>query len=254
MEPTTAEPESFCPSLWDVLKTRHVLQWKVVPGGMPAEIVDLIVDAAEYWPSSVVTMQGSTIIRNDRDRVILKTDPLCYSPKTLSTSSPTTVPHRTIHPCRKIIFSISAHDQGWGGHGDGESIFNGSFTWFDTEIIPFTPFSDQRLEDTNVPERQHFGPDHPNLLPREDKLQSNPIANDETQHYTITWHHLDNIQPDSDEAEEIKLSQGRGRATLDGSQVRGLEIGQSIALWARARFGGWANHVDGASIRVFWSV
>lgn len=79
-------------------------------------------------------------------------------------------------------------------------------------------------------------------------------AQRDEQHYTIVWNHLDNIRADSSEAEEIENSQGRGRATLDGSKVRELEVGDSIAVWGRARFGGWSNFVIRLSVRVFWVV
>lgn len=37
---------------------------------------------------------------------------------------------RGAHPCRKIVFTLLSHDQGWGG---GQSIghYDGSYTWFD---------------------------------------------------------------------------------------------------------------------------
>ena len=85
-------------------------------------------------------------------------------------------------------------------------------------------------------------------------LQSNLVATAETQPHEITWHYFDSIDPDSVEAEAIHLSKGRGRATLDGSFVRNMEVGDSVVLWARARFPGWENHVKVAAVRVFWAV
>ena len=35
------------------------------------------------------------------------------------------------HPCRKIVFSISSHDQGWGGRHVDRGTYEGSFSWFD---------------------------------------------------------------------------------------------------------------------------
>lgn len=85
---STHQPESiedartFYPSLWDVLKTRYLLQWKASKQGLPAELVDAIIDAAEYWPSTERRMEGvKRIISNDRDQVLLKTVPLCYDRK-----------------------------------------------------------------------------------------------------------------------------------------------------------------------------
>lgn len=65
---------------------------------------------------------------------------------------------------------------------------------------------------------------------------------------------MDDIRADSAQAEEIEQRSGRGRATLDGRVVRELEVGDSIGVIGRARFGGWSNHVESVSVRVFWAV
>lgn len=162
------------------------------------------------------------------------------------------LPHRTIHPCRKIVFSLAAHDQGWGGGGGGDgSIFTGSYTWFDAEVVPY---GERRGEEENTPERKHFGPDHPHLLPTANKLQSNPTAVRKTQKFNITWHYKDHIAAGSVEAEEVQRSEGRGGATLDGRRVREMKLGDTISVWGRARFGGWSNDVQRLSVRVFWAV
>ena len=70
--------EPYFPGLYDVLKTRHILRWKVVPGGLPVEIVDMIVDAAEYLASVKSEMRRQRIIRQDGDQVLVRTSPLCY--------------------------------------------------------------------------------------------------------------------------------------------------------------------------------
>lgn len=72
------ESDIYHPSLFDVFKTRYLLQWKVVAGGIPAEIVDLIIDEAEYWASTEAKMDKSTVIVSDCDRELLRTGPLCY--------------------------------------------------------------------------------------------------------------------------------------------------------------------------------
>lgn len=76
-------PEPFYPSLHDVFKLRYLLRWKVVPGGLPTEMVDLIIDAAEYWPSTVTSMAQATRIRKDRDQELVRTWPLCFDEKVL---------------------------------------------------------------------------------------------------------------------------------------------------------------------------
>jgi hypothetical protein len=110
------------------------------------------------------------------------------------------------------------------------------------------------LENERGQVARHFGPEHPNLLPRGDKLQVNEGRASSMQEHTIVWHYLDNVSPDSLEAEEVERMQGRGRLTLDGRGVRELEVGDSIAVWARARFPGWSNRVARARAQVFWAI
>lgn len=41
---------------------------------------------------------------------------------------------RGAHPCRKIIFKLKSHDQGWGGDRARAGSFAGSYTWFDVGL------------------------------------------------------------------------------------------------------------------------
>lgn len=70
-------PAIFSPSMMEVLKVRYLLQWKLTTG-LPEELIDLIIDAADYWPSTEYTMKEKRIIHKDHDQVLLKTVPLCY--------------------------------------------------------------------------------------------------------------------------------------------------------------------------------
>lgn len=250
--------DQFYPDIFHVLKVRHILLWKIKSDGLPAEVVDMIIDAAEYWPSSEFTLQQRITIQKDVDQAVLSTSPLCFDEKTLDAASPQLLPHRTIHPCRKIVFSILSHDQ--GGYPDGSpDSYHGSFTWFDAEVIhkAHEPSQrqgiHQRMNPTDMSPK-HYAPTDPLLLPRENALQRNRARKRSAKRHTIVWHHLDNIAADSPEAADVDRDSGRGRDTLDGKQVREMELGDSIVVWARARFPGWRNYVDGLAVRVFWAV
>lgn len=179
-------------------------------------------------------------------------------------STPKILPHRTAHPCRKVVFSVLSHDQGgyserrWAGV-ERPAVYEGSFTWFDTEVFHNAQEQPQREsihEKMNPTDksRQHFAPDNPLLLPRGNCLQRNRARTQPGKRHNIVWHYLDNIAPDSPEASDMEHDTGRGRDTLGGKQVREMEVGDSIMVWARARFSGWVNYVDELSIRVFWAV
>ncbi|KAL2854297.1 hypothetical protein BJY01DRAFT_44488 [Aspergillus pseudoustus] len=255
--------DEFYPALFDVLKVRHILLWKIRPEGLPAEVVDMIVDVAEYWPSVEFAMEERRVIRKDVDEVLLCTTPLCYDEKTLDTPSPKLLPHRTAHPCRKIRFHVVSHDQGGYNElhrlGTNADAYNGSFTWFDAEVIHNAHATPQKeaIQEYLHPEvrhPQHFGPDNPLLLPRQNALQRNRTRVQRPQRHIVVWHYLDGIAADSLEAEQLERSQGRGRNTFAGEQVRELGPGDSIMVWARSRFPGWVNYVNALSVRVFWVV
>ncbi|KAL4902532.1 hypothetical protein BDW74DRAFT_60307 [Aspergillus multicolor] len=269
-DPPEEDPEyqqlenQFYPSIFDVLKVRHLLLWRIKPEGLPAEVVDMIVDAAEYWASTKVKLDASRRIQKDVDQAVLSTSPLCYDENTLNTPTPKLLPHRTIHPCRKIILSILSHDQ--GGYlesrlagPDHPPAYEGTYTWFDAEVVhnahePSQKSAiDERLGSTNKSPR-HFAPDDPLLLPRGNALQRNRARMSRAKRHIISWHYLDDIASDSPEAGDIEHDTGRGRDTLDGKQVREMEIGDSIVIWARARFPGWVNYVNEVSVRVFWAI
>lgn len=72
-----SEPEIFYPSLRDAIEVRGILRLGLVPEGLPTEIVDLIIDTAEYWPSVEAKLSGPTIVRQDADQELLRTPPLC---------------------------------------------------------------------------------------------------------------------------------------------------------------------------------
>ncbi|OGE48336.1 hypothetical protein PENARI_c030G06388 [Penicillium arizonense] len=216
------EPEIFYPSLWDVLKVRYLLQWKLA-NGLPEELIDMIVDAAEYWASVEHKMQGKRIIQKDCDQVLLKTVPLCYDRNSLEKDTPSKpLPHRGAHPCRKIIFKLSSHDQGRGRRH--ENMYEFSWTWFDTEVIHgaherkmyINGEEQEILDNERGQERKHYTEADALLLPRGNKLQVNGAHVGEMQHVEIVWDYRDGIQPESAEADEIEMNLGRGRLTLQG--------------------------------------
>jgi len=94
--------------------------------------------------------------------------------------------------------------------------------------------------------------EHP-ILPTSKCIQKNLAAERETQEYVITWKATDDINPESLEANHL-LKQGRGAATATGLFVEGLELGDVVTVWAKARFPGWTNNVEDVQIDVYWMV
>ena len=96
-----------------------------------------------------------------------------------------------------------------------------------------------------VGEEVNPSPDH--------KVQSNLVASRELKEHRVVWSYLDNIDPESPEADKLE-EVGRGRATGDGKFVRSLKVGDVVTLWGQARFPGWENKIQMVQIDVYWAV
>jgi len=209
--------------------------------------------------------------------------------------------------CRKIVFRIKSHDQGWGGSDPGA--YETSYTWFDvglerlcaykevafpddvlsetlnsssreaytivhnneksakSQFFPQFNFPGDEVDDetiitlrtTNPTTKLDATDDSPTLvfehsLHASDMcLQKNRTAHRTTQGHTIVWSYDDNVSDMSPEGKKL-VEQGRGAATLNGEFVRNLKAGDIVTLWAKARFPGWVNIIEDASIEVYWAV
>lgn len=82
-------------------------------------------------------------------------------------------------------------------------------------------------------------------------IQCNKTATGKWTTHKVVWSWDDNANPKTPE----ELSEvGRGPGTGDGSFVRNLKLGDVVTVWAKARFGGWANHVQDVKMDVYWAL
>ncbi|CAG9995477.1 unnamed protein product [Clonostachys byssicola] len=186
---------------------------------------------------------------------------------------------KLVHPVRRIVFTIKSRDQGWGGAGQHHGTYNTSWTWFDVGLERFdasqtcdpTCSLDLRYESPNStppalplcalrPIRPRLEPQdngelayHHPLSDDEDgmAIQHNILASRQFKEHIVTWDWQDKAGPN---VESLSEELGRGPNTMDGSFVRGLKLGDVITVWGKARFPGWANHVERVQIDVFWAV
>ncbi|KAI1506045.1 hypothetical protein F5X99DRAFT_366963 [Biscogniauxia marginata] len=135
----------------------------------PPELVDIIMDFAEYWACSVSSIDYTQLRarrhtitggRPSEDEMLLRTPPLGltkwrpsseelwrsqaaprplqeeYSQSRLKDFA--TGPKDTLeHPARRIVFDITSHDQGHGGVPEDRYTYHHSFTWFDAGLDRF---------------------------------------------------------------------------------------------------------------------
>ncbi|KAK5656386.1 hypothetical protein OQA88_4767 [Cercophora sp. LCS_1] len=173
------------------------------------------------------------------------------------------------YPCRKIVFTIRSHDQGWGGDYADKGTYNHSWTWFEAGLERWCRSEDDGGEDMPslsvqdlatvypdvVLEGAHHEFHHP-VLPNENtKIQCNVTVSNEMKEHRIEWRYNDSVDEVRTVEGAMALStQGRGTGTGDGSFVRGLRLGDVITVWAKARFPGWVNYVESVNVDVYWQV
>jgi hypothetical protein len=95
---------------------------------------------------------------------------------------------------------------------------------------------------------------HPLHAEQANCIQKNKTAISQTQRHIVTWRYNDNVlDPDSEEGKELE-EKGRGRETGNGEFVRALKVGDTVTVWAKARFQSWYNRIEGAEVKVYWAV
>lgn len=345
------DADRYLPSLEDVFELKEILFNAPKERRLPLEIIESIIDLAEYWPHTTTSgfaipgSQDNRLLVNTRKEItvrsgartenqfLLRSLPIGYfssqenkhdlpfqkrledeteftkvEPKPWLWPSDRQIPQdateevikqwaevspcRSQFPCKKIIFRIRSHDQGWGGASADRGTYRGSFTWFDVGLErtyatreehfvkdPHFRPCDYKQESSNeivcgvrtiIPEVVQPNPDdvpenhrdssatHPatfkhKLNPDTKALQKNKTATATPESHVITWRFDDNIHPESPEADKLE-EQGRGRETGNGEFVRNLRIGDVVTLWAKARYPGWSNTIQDVSMEVYYAI
>ncbi|KAI3398091.1 hypothetical protein diail_9844 [Diaporthe ilicicola] len=309
--------EGYEPSAIDVVVAKAMLTKGL---GLPPEIVLSVLDHAEYWPHTSTTLDHTLTVPSGQGRenqFVLRSKPLglikkvhydqhYYSfttaqPKPLSEDGDHPLPQfqkwiggptdTLEHPCRKIVFTMRSHDQGWGGERQHRGSYHGSWTWFEAGKERFdknashpkdTPEKEAPVEGAvkeEAGDSSTLGPKHeiptpyfpvyaarsiqPGLEPGQEAfhhdlhpspeltIQRNKAATRTATIHKVVWSWKDNVDPLSSE----KLSElGRGPETGSGGFVRDLVLGDVVTVWAKARFAGWTNNVESVKVDIYWAL
>lgn len=270
----------YLPTAQDILTVRSYFLLLRKP--LCYELVDIILDEACYWAHSTVEVEYPVRanIWNGKDRMYLRTLPLAipgtegdfvFSPqdvKEIHLGGSDLSTHERLHPCRRIVFELWSHDQGWSTVDTGhQGTYQGSYTWWDASVETAQPeitgnteiswpsslvFADAREITNGSPVQFHQHEQCRPPTPNERSLQRNLHAHYETRLHTVEWSYVDGIPSVADQ--QVLDSCGRGPLSADGNFVRNLKVGDCIALWASARFPGWDMHAEKAKISVYWAV
>lgn len=115
----------FIPHATDALDVRSILWQK----NLPVELIDYIIDSAEYWPRFVASVEDPVTVANNRKVLYIQSQPL---PGLFTLGGRRGglvvggVKTSSINPARRIVFRIRSNDQGWSsnpGRGMSPLIF-----------------------------------------------------------------------------------------------------------------------------------
>ena len=116
---------------------------------------------------------------------------------------------------RKIILDFTSKDQGWSSHPMDRGSYRGSWTWMDVGIV-------------------HDGQKRLKADDADGELQECGYASQRNRHASPEW-----------ESYRIELEAGH-------QIFKDLQDGDSVVLWAKARFPGWTNYVKEATVETWY--
>lgn len=189
-------------------------------------------------------------------------------PKTLSDIVHYTIPFGQ-HPVRKVVFRLRCKDQGFAVPPEHPNKpYEDSHTWFEAGLERFQQFADteeQRpipvVDERNlrciIPVSEvENGIQKPQFRLEPDEkmlIQKNKRAEQDWQDYEVVWRATDSTDKNFTNAFALELM-GRGKESASGDFVRSLAVGDVVTLWAKARFGSWKNHLQQASLCIYWAL
>ncbi|KAI3611446.1 hypothetical protein WG66_002038 [Moniliophthora roreri] len=234
---------------------------------LPRELVDIVLDDAEYWPRTfakryLVVIANTSGPKSQADWCYLVTPQII--PDVLENDGEELRRPPKIH---SVTFTTKSRDQGWGGPPKDEmeryGPYHGSFSWFEAVIIrpsdeyPNAPWWLEETSEFPV-NLLNPGPTEQDLADADVVLVGPPrkrwfvccnlTANDTYTEHTVTWSIHD------EDPEHIVEDSMRGHVGMGKQFLSLLQPGDRIALMARAMFPGWENDIHSASIEVVYSM
>lgn len=116
---------------------------------------------------------------------------------------------------RRIVFTYSSKDQGWSSYSSDHGTYRNSWTWFEAGLRKHAEEEEEKVSLTDQMQHRH-------------RLHCNRHAGWETEDYQF-------------------VVEG------DHPILENMQAGDEVVLWARAKFGGWENFVQGAAIQI-WTI
>ncbi|KAF2498268.1 hypothetical protein BU16DRAFT_615332 [Lophium mytilinum] len=242
-EPIEGPALPWNPSPSDTILVRSYL----VHLKLPTELALTIIDYAQYYP----------IVRGHRDEE-LKVVASNYKGNSAAALYVVSEPIPAIENGERIKrktvkFKVRSRDQGWGGEHGCPGTYNGSFTWFEASIlrpsgsakvtfIPLNMIISPRPTSSSL-ERYHVSLAAPSNTPNDPvwHIQRNMCASPQERTYEVEWRDGSTFDP--------LPGSGDGQGFCET-----LQPGDRIAIWARALYPGWENHVKEVGVEVLLEI
>ncbi|KAL0959992.1 hypothetical protein HGRIS_011647 [Hohenbuehelia grisea] len=206
---------------------------------LPRELVDRILDLADYKPRIVSYREQKSRItaglNNDNDVQEL------YMLSEVIPHTPLFLPKELLNTMHisSVTFTIESHDQGWGGEPEHQGSYHATWSWLEAAIIrPGEPNGELGYPELKVDGESRW------------LLQRNVHASGDLKKHVVTWRRSSD-EPSAINEQEVLEEYGCG---LGKGFVDVLRPGDQVAIIYRARYPGWANTVYSAEIGIDISI
>jgi len=269
-----------------VLETKILLRRR----GLPLEVIDTILDFAEYWALVSTIAQytservaQSTYGNTDLEHLLyLRTQPLPGEFKSEPATGDGAIEGVTTgcligdyrargqHPVRKVVFQTVSRDQGWSSN-EGRGTYRGSWSWFEVHAErpnSISPADFEPLVDAEVLTKTKHSDYHDSRWKRvsasvEGEVNANKSFTSDSEQKN-TWDLQRNVHAGQDWKTHWVVWEHHGPgsgpvnentgAGMGAELVRCLKSGDRINLVARAKYPGWQNRVRSAEVHVYYAV
>ncbi|EWC43490.1 hypothetical protein DRE_07522 [Drechslerella stenobrocha 248] len=240
---------------------------------IPPELIPDILDNADCFAHATLAARNHTASVHDNDAIYLTAfvpDFPAFDDDTAGRGGRVDAGGRRGR-VRRVVFSLSSHDQGWSSWPGDNGSFRGAWSWFDVELWRDKPAVATSTATTAAATTSGDGGGGGGAEDNKQEkelvgtwlLQRNRHATRTSEDHVITWDwRTDELDDDDDDKWEPKTLRNSGHRDrwhrdgriANGAFVRELRGGDEIRVIMKARYPGWSCTVDRCKIELFWAV
>lgn len=232
---------------------------------VPPELVNEILDHAEYFPHKIIAKKEETESvpnRDERTKVYLTAKIPDFKAFDEGTAGKGGAQGAGGRPgrVRRLVFRTSSRDQGWSSYSEHHGTYIGAWSWLDVELWRDVPEGGLK-DDEGVTEGEG---EHAKKVVKDGKykvgtwlLQRNKHAVRQSTDHEIIW---DWKEDELDDLAEEKWEEGetggwfKGGKIRNGKFVRELKGGDEIRVTINCLYPGWRCTIEKCEIECFWAI